>query len=184
MEFAGVYHLNRNLFMHKHTLGLICLLFLANIVPAYSQTKAQPVTLLQTIELIKKERISTQDQFHIIQSKIGAPGAKPTPDELNRYADAVRRIKNLRYSFGLDPILRRVYFRKTSNQTQNKLGEEEFGKAYSALIGYDLKTEPPFTANDIDQASLCLRSMFKIANLDIILNTQSDKEILKRIKSE
>jgi len=170
--------------MLKHTLGLICLLFLANIVPAYGQTKAQPVTLLQAIELIKKERISTQDQFHIIQSKIGAPGAKPTPDELNRYADAVRRIKNLRYSFGYDPLLRRVYFRTSSNQTQNKLGEEEFGKAYSALIGYDLKTEPPFTAKDIDQASLCLRSMFRIVNLEITLNTQSDNEILKRIKAE
>ena len=170
--------------MYKHTLGLICLLFLASIVPAYSQTKVQSVNLLQTIELIKKERILTQDEFHIIQSKIGAPGAKPTPDELKQYADAVRRIKNLRYSFGLDPILRRVYFRKTNNQTQNKLGEEEFGKAYSLLIGYDLKIEPPFTANDIDQASLCLRSMFKIANLDIVLNTQSDKEILKRIKAE
>jgi hypothetical protein len=170
--------------MQKHTLGLICLLFLANIVPAYGQTKVQSVTLLQTIELIKKERISTQDQFHIIQSKIGAPGAKPTPDELKLYADAVVRIKNLRYSFGYDPLLRRVYFRTSSNQTQNKLGEEEFGKAYSALIGYDLKTEPPFTAKDIDQASLCLRSMFKIVNLDIVLNTQPDKEILKRIKAE
>jgi hypothetical protein len=170
--------------MHKHTLGLICLLFLANIVPAFGQTKAQPVTLLQSIELIKKERLSAQDQFHVIQSKIGAPGAKPTPDELKQYADAVIRIKNLRYSFGFDQILRRVYFRQSSNQTQNKLGEEEFNKAYSALIGYDLKTEPPFTAKDIDQASLCLRSMFRIVGLDIMLNTNSDIEILKKIKSK
>jgi len=157
---------------------------MTNIVPAYGQTKAQSVTLLQTIELIKKERISTQDQFHIIQSKIGAPGAKPTPDELKQYADAVIRIKNLRYSFGYDTTLRRVYFRKTNNQTQNKLGEEEFGKAYSALIGYDLKTVPPFSPTDIDQASLCLRSMFKIVNLDIVLNTASDIEIQKKIKNQ
>jgi hypothetical protein len=170
--------------MYKHALSFICLLFIANIVPAYGQTKAQSVTLLQTIELIKKERISTQDQFHIIQSKIGAPGAKPTPDELKQYADAVIRIKNLRYSFGYDTTLRRVYFRKTTNQTQNKLGEEEFGKAYSALIGYDLNTVPPFSPTDIDQASLCLRSMFKIVNLDIVLNTSSDIEIQKKIKNQ
>ena len=184
MEFAGLLILYIKLLMYKTILTFISLSFFTTFPEVIGQDKVQPVTLLQTIELIKKERILTQDQFHIIQSKIGAPGAKPTPDELKQYADAVRRIKNLRYSFGYDPILRRVYFRKTNNQTQNKLGEEEFGQAYSAMIGYDLKTEPPFSAKDIDQASLCLRSMFKIANLDIILNINSDKEILKRIKAE
>ena len=170
--------------MYKHSLSLICVLLFTNIVPAYSQDKAQPVTLLQTIELIKKERIAAQDQFHIIQSKIGAPGARPSLDQLKQYTTAVIRIKNLRYSFGLDSSLRRVYFQRSSNQSQNKLGEEEFEKAYSALIGYNLRTEPPFSAKDIDQASLCLRSMYTVVNLKVELNTNPDTQIEYRIKSQ
>lgn len=170
--------------MYKYTLGLICLLSFTRIAPVYSQDTAQPVALLQTIELIKKERIAAQDQFHVIQSKIGAPGARPTLDQLKQYTEAVIRIKNLRYSFGLDSSLRRVYFQRSSNQSQNKLGEEEFNKAYDSLIGYTLKTEPPFTAKDIDQASLCLRSMFKIANQNVFLNTNADNAILYSIGSK
>ena len=170
--------------MYKYTLGLICLLSFTHITPVYSQDTTQPVALLQTIELIKKERIAAQDQFHVIQSKIGAPGARPTLDQLKQYTDAVIRIKNLRYSFGLDSSLRRVYFQRSSNQTQNKLGEEELNKAYDSLIGYVLKTEPPFSARDIDQASLCLRAMFKITNLNIYLNTNPDRAILNRIGSQ
>jgi len=169
--------------MYKYTLGLISLLCFTHLVPAYGQDKAKPVTLLQTIELIKKERIAAQDEFHVIQSKIGAPGAKPTLDQLKQYSTAVIRIKNLRYSFGVDSSLTRVYFQRSSNQTQNKLGEEEFSKAYGSLIGFDLKTEPPFSAKDIDQASLCLRAMFTIVNLKVELDTSSDSQIQYRIKS-
>ncbi len=169
--------------MYNYTLGLICLLCFPHLVPAYGQDKAKPVTLLQTIELIKKERIAAQDEFHIIQSKIGAPGAKPSLDQLKQYTTAVIRIKNLRYSFGLDSSLTRVYFQRSSNQTQNKLGEEEFSKAYASLIGFDLKTEPPFSAKDIDQASLCLRSMYTLVNLKVELDTSSDNQIQYRIKS-
>ena len=163
---------------------MVGLILLTHFIPAQSQSTKTSVTLLQTIELIKKERLNTQDQFHIIQSKIGAPGAKPTPDELKQYSDAVIRIKNLRYSFGLDPIYRRVYFHRTNNQTQNKLGDEQYTKFYSSLISYDLNTEPPFTAKDIDQASLCLRAMFEIARLEIDLDTKSDSIILKKIQSK
>jgi hypothetical protein len=163
--------------MYKYTLGLISLLCFTHLVPAYGQDKAKPVTLLPTIELIKKERIAAQDEFHIIQTKIGAPGAKPTLDQLKQYSTAVIRIRNLRYSFGLDSSLNRVYFQRSSNQTQNKLGEEEFSKAYGSLIGFDLKTEPPFSAKDIDQASLCLRSMYTLVNLKVELDTSSDKQI-------
>ncbi len=169
--------------MYKYTLGLISLLCFTHLVPAYGQDKAKPVTLLQTIELIKKERIAAQDEFHIIQSIIGAPGAKPTLDQLKQYTTAVIRIKNLRYSFGLDSSLTRVYFQRSSNQTQNKLGEEEFSKTYASLIGYTLKTEPPFSAKDIDQASLCLRSMYTLVNLKVELDTSSDNQIQYRIKS-
>ena len=162
---------------------LIAILLFTKLIPAFGQTKTQTVTLLQTIELIKKERVSAQDEFHVIQSKIGAPGAKPTLDQLKQYSTAVIRIKNLRYSFGVDSSLTRVYFQRSSNQTQNKLGEEEFSKAYGSLIGFDLKTEPPFSAKDIDQASLCLRAMFTIVNLKVELDTSSDSQIQYRIKS-
>ncbi len=168
--------------MYNYTLGLISLLCFPHLVPAYGQDKAKPVTLLQTIELIKKERIAAQDEFHIIQSKIGAPGARPSLDQLKQYTKAVIRIKNLRYSFGLDSSLRRVYFQRSNNQSQNKLGEEEFSKAYDSLIGYTLKTEPPFSAKDIDQVSLCLRSMYTIVNLKVELSTNYDSSIEYQIK--
>ena len=168
--------------MNKYNLRLICLILFINILPAYSQTAQSSVTLFQTIEQIKDERISAQNEFHPIQKIIGAPGSKPTADELKKYADAVLRIKNLRYSFGLDLQLRRVYFKKTNNQTQNKLGEDKFGKSYNALIGYKLNTTPPFSAKDIDQASLCLRAMFEIVQTELVLNINSDEQILKKIK--
>ena len=170
--------------MEKFILRMVCLLLFLNIVPAYSQTNNSSVKLLQSIEQIKKERILAQDQFHIIQSKISAPGAKPSLDELKQYTEAVIRIRNLRYSFGLDSNYVRVYFRRTNNKTQNKLGEEEYLKTYGDLIGYDLKTEPPFSTKDINQASLCLRSMFKLASLDVVLNTNFDHSIQMSIKSE
>ena len=170
--------------MRTKLLGLLTLLIFAHVTPAYCQDKAKPVTLLQSIEEIKKERIAAQDEFHVIQSKIGTPGARPTLEQLKQYTNAVIRIKNLRYSFGVDANYRRVYFCWSNNQTQNKLGEEEFNKTYSELTGYNLKIEPPFTLKDIDQASLCLRAMYKIVNLKIELNTISDSAIEYKMKSD
>lgn len=107
----------------------------------------------------------------------------PTDAEITQCLEAITRIQNLRYSFGLDTSfnLCRIGFKETNNRSQNQLGRAEFKAELEKLFSYNLKKEPPLTKKDLDEAALCLRSMFNLLRLEVYLYLNNDSNIMERL---
>jgi hypothetical protein len=150
-----------------------------------AQSQAPSFSLLNSLEAMKKERVSAQNDFFTSQRKLVVKlDSKITPSEAEvaQCIEAIKRVQNLRYSFGLDAReYCRIYFPMTSNQSQNKIGKAEMENELGKLFSYKLKTDSPLTKKDLDEVALCLRSMFNILRLDVSLRFERDQEIMYRL---
>ena len=168
----------------KPHLILFCLLF--STLGLYGQSPAPSLKLLPSLEAISKERVSVQNDFFNTQRKLVVKMDSKitlTDAEITQCLEAITRIQNLRYSFGLDTsdFYCRIRFKETNNQSQNQLGRAEFKAELEKLFSYNLKKEPPLTKKDLDEAALCLRSMFNLLRLEVYLYLNNDSNIMERL---
>jgi hypothetical protein len=163
------------------------LLILLLLVPfsLCGQSQAPSFSLLSSLEAMKKERVSAQNDFFTTQRKLVVKmDSKITPSEAEvaQCIEAIKRVQNLRYSFGLDTReYCRIYFPMTTNQSQNKMGKAEMDTELEKLFSYKLKTDSPLAKKDLDEVALCLRSMFNILRLDVSLRFDRDPEIMHKL---
>lgn len=167
-------------------LPLIIFYLILSSFALYGQSQTQPISLLPSLEAIKKERVSVQNDFFNTQRKLVVKMDSKinlTDAEIAECLASIARIQNLRYSFGLDTSDNycRISIKETSNRSQNQMGSAELKDELEYLFSYKLKKEPPLTKKDLDEAALCLRRMFNILRLEIYLNLSNDSNIMERL---